>query len=1121
MSEKSSGLRCFLAAGILILFFFAPSRSWPDNSAVSLRREIWTIPTYLPGPPEKLPMFYFGRAYQGAQGPIYPYPFLDVLTDERVDKAYTALILENDYVRYCVLPEVGGRIFEAIDKTDGYHFFYRQQVIKPALIGMLGAWISGGVEWNIPHHHRATTFLPVDWTTTESGDGAKTIWVGELELRHRMRWLVGLTLRPGTSALEVSIRIINRTPFAHSALCWANAAVHANENYQVVFPPSTQLATFHGKNQFCRWPVSHEFYNGVDYSRGVDLSWWKSHPSPTSFFAFGSEEDFFAGYDHGRASGVVFVGDHTSVPGKKLWTWGTGSEGARWEKILTDADGPYLELMFGSFSDNQPDYSWVSPGEVKSVTQHWYPLRSVGAVKNANSRGACNLEVKKGGRAFLGVVTPSFFREARITLTAGERMIFQTTADVGPGEPATAEVDLPPKTAEESLRLSLATADGREVISYRPEKRESPPLPDPVIPPRAPQEMGTNEELYLAGLRLEQFYNPSFDPSPYYEEALRRDAGDSRVLTARGRICLMKGLFEEAEAHFRAAAARLGRDFTRPKDGEALYYLGLALKFLDRTREAEEAFGRAGWDSAWTSAAALEMAEIAAQRGDYPKALEQAERALRSNVPDGRAGSLRVVLLRKLGRLDEAWEAARKQAASDPLDFWAANELSLVQAARGQNRVAEDLAADLKLKMRDAVENYLELAVDYADCGLYDESVALLDRLIRGKTQAASHPLVLYDSAYYLHKLGMDAEAGLKLQAAAETPLDYAFPFRLEELAVLGWAVVENPRDSRAYYLLGNLLFDRQPEKAMAAWERAISLDDDFAAARRNLGIALARIKNDLPCAIVELEKAVASDPNNPRLYSELDELYDLSDVPPFKRLERLSKNQAVVAGRDDALSREIVLLVELGQYDRAIELLKSHHFHVWEGGGEIHDVYVDAHLGRGREALAEGRPGPALRDFLAALEYPENLEAGRPASGGRDAEVYYSMGLAQEAGGDKKAAGEAFARSAASPGGPSEASYYRGLSRRKTGRESEARAEFERLVRYSRERLQSAPARDYFAKFGERESVRRQEARLQYSLGLGLRGLGDEAGATNAFRRSLELYPYFSRARRELQRPG
>jgi tetratricopeptide (TPR) repeat protein len=1118
MKERVTRRLPILLAGIVIIIVSRPARSLPGESGVSARQEKLVIPTYPPGAPERNPMFYFGRTYQGAKGPVYPYPFLDVLTDERVDKPYAALILENEYVRYCVLPEVGGRIFEAVDKTNGYDFFYRQHVIKPALIGMLGAWISGGVEWNIPHHHRATTFLPVDWKIEEADDGSKTVWVGELELRHRMRWLVGLTLHPRSPVLEVAYRIINRTPFAHSVLCWANAAVHANENFQIIFPPGTGLATFHGKNQFSHWPISREVYNGVDYSQGVDVSWWKNHPSPTSFFAFGSEEDFFAGYDHGKNAGVVFVGDHTLVPGKKLWTWGTGSEGARWEKILTDRDGPYLELMFGSFSDNQPDYSWVGPGEVKKVTQYWYPIRAIGPVKNANADAACNLEVREGGKVFLGFVATAVRKNARIVLEAGEKLVFEKTTDLGPGEPFMAEVQLLQRTEAESLHISLTAEDGREVVGYRPKKIGSPSLPDPATPPPAPPEIRTSEELYLTGLRLEQFYNPAFEPYPYYEEALKRDPDDSRVNVALGRLYLMRGMFAEAEAHLLRAVARAGKDHTRPKDGEASYYLGVGLRFLGKEAEAEEAFGRASWDVGWTAPAALQMAELATGQGRYLEALEQAKRAAATNASDSRAGDLKATLLRKLSRLEEAERAARRSLAADPLDFWAANELRTIRSARGLEKDSDELAAGLKLKMRDAAENYLELASDYAACGLYDEAVDVLSRLAKGTAPEASCPMLHYDLAYYYHKSGDESGARQRLQMAMMMPSDYGFPFRLEDIAVLKWAESRNPQDARSPYYLGNLLFDRQPEAAIAEWEKAAGLDGTFATVHRNLGLALSRVKNDLPRAVSCLERAVACDPTDPRLYSELDELYDLSDISPQKRLDRLSKNHVVVAKRDDSLAREIVLLVELGRYDRAIELLGGHHFHVWEGGGEIHSVYVDAHLLRGQKAMAEGNHERALRDFRAALEYPDNLEVGRPTSGGRDAEIYYFIGLALDAGGNNAAAGEAFERSAEAPVGPSELTNFQGWSWRKLGQEAKARGCFERLIQFAREKLEKAPSMDYFAKFGEKESARRREASLHFLLGLGLRGLRREAEAKAEFQEALKLYPQFSRVRRQLQ---
>ena len=144
----------------LVFFLVSSLGSFvPARAAESVRiwEESLVVPTYLIEAPDPNPVFYFGRAYQGAQGPVYPYPFLDRLTDRKVDKSYRAVYLENEFLKICVLPELGGRIFSAVDKTNGYDFVYRQRVIKPALIGMLGAWISGGVEWNIPHHHRATT----------------------------------------------------------------------------------------------------------------------------------------------------------------------------------------------------------------------------------------------------------------------------------------------------------------------------------------------------------------------------------------------------------------------------------------------------------------------------------------------------------------------------------------------------------------------------------------------------------------------------------------------------------------------------------------------------------------------------------------------------------------------------------------------------------------------------------------------------------------------------------------------------------------------------------------------------------------------------------------------------
>jgi hypothetical protein len=248
----------------------------------------------------------------------------DSLTGKKVDKTYTLVHIENEYIRLGILPELGGRIFEGVDKTNNYNFVYRQHVIKPALIGLIGAWISGGVEWNIPHHHRASTFTPVQYSVEENADGSKTVWVGELEVRQRMRWAVGYTLRPGKAYFEAAVRILNRTPVVNTMLCFANVAVHANDNYQVIFPPATQYGTGHGKHTFTQWPVSDTIRGGADMDQEIDISWYKNHVSSNSVFAWNYSDDFVAGYDHGKRAGTMSVTDHNAVPGKKFFTWGNG-----------------------------------------------------------------------------------------------------------------------------------------------------------------------------------------------------------------------------------------------------------------------------------------------------------------------------------------------------------------------------------------------------------------------------------------------------------------------------------------------------------------------------------------------------------------------------------------------------------------------------------------------------------------------------------------------------------------------------------------------------------------------------------------------------------------------------
>jgi len=1083
----------------IVSTFFLTTITWAQP-VVKIWEEPLTLPTYRLDSPDLNPMFYTHESYQGAEKRIYPYPIQDKVTDIREDKTYNVLYLENDYIRLSVLPQIGGRLFSAVDKTNNYEIFYHQHVIKPALIGMLGAWISGGIEWCVFHHHRNTTLMPVDYTLAENPDGSKTIWFGEFERRHRMKWIIGITLYPDKSYIEAKVLLFNRTAFPHSILYWANVAVHVNDDYQIIFPPSVQVATYHSKNDFAHWPISNEVYRGVDY-KGVDLSWWKNHPEPVSFFAWDLKEDFFGGYDHGKQAGVVHVGNHHIVCGAKLWEWSPGPFGRMWDKILTDTNGPYAELMAGACSDNQPDYSWIKPYEVKTFKQYWYPVRGIGGFKNANINAAVNLQVEPNSIARIGFCTTSQYSDARVLLEAGDKLIFEQQINIAPDKPFAREVAVPAGTKETDLKVSLLLSSNETLISYQPvERKHNPELPQVVKPPPAPGDVKSVEELYLTGLRVEQIHNPRVDPCAYYEEALKRDPGDSRTNTILGINYNKRAMFEQAEARLRKAIERISAEYTRPGNTEAYYQLGLALVAQGKFDQAYQAFYRATWDYAFHSAAYYQLAELSCRKRDFTCALEQIDKSLSTNALNTKALGIKAAVLRKLGKPEQAKQIVSGVIAADPLDFLAINELYLAESALGLKAGAEKILADLTTKMRGEVESYLELAVDYGSCGLWDEAIEVLLHPVKNKMDfAGTYPMVYYYLGYFYQQKGNAAEASKYYSLAAKMPSDYCFPFRLESIEVLNSAIEHSSSDAKAYYYLGNLLYDLQPDRAVSLWEKSRAIDGSFAVVHRNLGWAYYRTKADLSQAVASYEKAVACNSKDPRLYVELDYLYEVGNVSPKKRLALLEGNHQTVVKRNDSFLREIMVLVLVGRYDEALDFLANNHFHVREGGGEIHDVYVDGRLLRGLRYFESKKFNEALKDFLAASEYPENLSVGRPKNDRCAPQVAYYIGTAYEALGDAKKAAEFYQKATDQKGtsGWPETRYYQGLSLRELGQKDAANKIFEELIDSGRQKLSQKPQIDFFAKFGEQQTEAARQADAHYVLGLGYLGKGmlDEAG--------------------------
>jgi len=490
---------CFKQISIIMLMFLFFVKS--ISAQVTMTEELWTLPTYEIMPAEKTPMFFTNKKFQGAQRVIYPYAANDVISSKKIDKDWKALVLENEYIKLCITPEIGGKLYYATDKTNGYNFIYKNNEVKPGNIGMTGGWVSGGIEWCVLHHHRASTFLPMDYDLVENKNGSKTIFIGETEPRHRMRWNVGVTVNPEKSYFEAEVSIYNSTPYTNTFLYWANVATHTNENYQTIFPPSVEFATFHQKIDFTRWPISNTTYMEQDFTKGVDISWWKNVKEHASFFAHDLQEDFMGGYDHGKNSGTVHIGDHNIIKGAKLWEWGSGKVGQATEGKLTETSGPYVEIMVGAFSDNQPDYTWIRPYEVKRWKQYWYPVKDIGGFKNATINAAVNLEQKENNSVFLGYYTTGKVANAKIILKNGTETLLEKKLQISPQKAFTQLISIQGEYDFNELYTEIVDLDTKEIlVSYQPKKaKQSEEFPPVINPPVAPEEIATVEELFLTG----------------------------------------------------------------------------------------------------------------------------------------------------------------------------------------------------------------------------------------------------------------------------------------------------------------------------------------------------------------------------------------------------------------------------------------------------------------------------------------------------------------------------------------------------------------------------------------------------------------------------------------------
>ncbi|GAB4565967.1 MAG: DUF5107 domain-containing protein [Anaerolineae bacterium] len=920
-----------------------------------VREQELIIDTYPLGAPDPLPPYQLkGNAS------VYPYPLLDTLSEHKEPRRYRALILENRYLEVTVLPELGGRIYRVADKVSQRDMFYTTHVIKPALIALRGAWIAGGLEWNFRKGHHVDTMAPVAARAVQHDDGSASILVGHPEWVSHMRWQVEITLHPDSAAVHFRVHLANPTPLAHRYYFWANSAEKAAQELEIICPARSAWTS---RGRQLDWPI-HE---------GRDLRWYRNILESTDCFFYAPHRDFFGCYDHDSEYGLVHVADARRVPGKKFFTWGVDEHGLMWAEILSDGDGPYIELQTSPQMD-QHVWDMFPPQSQHIWEEQWYPVRGIGGFRWANERAAVNLKAQDG-HVFIGVAAPRPIDSCRVRLLGRGQTLWEQDASLAPEHPLRAQVEVTwPEEINDALAVQVLTPDGEEIIAYDPQIHTA-DVPLPPTPP--PPERREAEEWVIAAQKAET--EAEYDEMERcLREALNRDPGHAGAHVAFARLSARRGLWAAAREHAEAARRRDGRH------PEAAYLLGLALAEQGETEEAIWTLWTLHRDPAWAVPAAVALGDLYLRREAWDEALRAYELAASAPI-----AARRSLALRRMGEQAAALNEARRGAAmlSDG-PAWA--EIWF-------NTGDEDDLAALRTALADQAETWLATAVFYQELNALDEAELLLRHAVSDGWPAARHAIAWYHLAHILTLQGERQAAQEALERASRLPHPEIFPHHMSTLRALESALQLRPGDPLPHLYRGELLYALgRVEEAVADWEVASRAGPLAWLARRNLALAL-RESGRLAEAKAHLEAAIEARPDVLRLYLERDQVAAELGLEPHARLHLLRLAPGHVQ-RDHRVAIQMArLFTQCEAFDEAIAILESTLFHPWEGERRHREVYVDAYLGRARQAFDRGDYEAALADCRRALTYPKNIRVGRPHRTA-DAAIYELAGRAAAA---------------------------------------------------------------------------------------------------------------------------
>ncbi len=874
---------------------------------------------------------------------FYPYFRFDGFSAKGTDRQWKVVSLENDYIKLTLFPEIGGKIWGAVDKTTGKEFIYNNHVVKFRDIAMRGPWTSGGIEFNFGIiGHAPTSSTPVDYVTRQKPDGSVSCYVSSYELVTRTLWTVEVNLPKDKAYFTTTTTWHNSSSIDQPYYQWMNAGYPAAGNAEFCYPGTNYIG--HG-GELHSFPLDEQ---------GRDISWYEKNDfgNSKSYHIVGKYNDFYGAYWHDNDFGSIHHADYDEKLGMKIFLWGLSREGGIWEDLLTDTNGQYIELQSGRMY-NQPasnssltpyKHTAFGPQATDRWTEYWFPVKGIKGVSKASRIGALNVLREDG---FLKLYfSPLQKLSTTIKLYEGEKEMNSIPLNCGVLE-----------TWKDSIPLNKAVAAGRLKVVVGEDLLVYSEVPSDNITSRPKQlpadfDWSSAYGLYTQGEqwmnqkvldKAEKFLLASLEKDPYFVPAL----------TDLASLYYRQGRYDEALARCETALS------INTYDGDVNYLYGLCNMALGNHTDAKDGFSVASYSPGVRSAAYEKLAEMYLMDRNWTKAEHYALRSKEFNQMNLSADHVLMVVYRKTNQPEKA------KALIDPL----LEDLPLYHAARfeqlyqgeGSGHPIDDLQSLIRNEL--PFETYMELAEWYESVGCTKEALSLL-------SCAGNYPIALYKQAYLLHQAGNDDESRGMLQRAGALSPAMVFPFRPSSLKALEWAKTVQPDWKIDYYEALIRWANQDKAKALELLENCGEADyAPFYLSRASLKEGESRLADLLKAEQIEMSWRTGFALIN---HYVANNQWQKAVETGKKYTKKYPSNYYIGLKYAKALC-------ETGQYQPCISLLSRMQVLPNEGSYAGRAVYREANLYRAMEQLSHKNYKQVVKSVETSKEWPENLGVGKP----------------------------------------------------------------------------------------------------------------------------------------------